>query len=68
MPFVVKITNRADLDCWLSRANDDGDRAVVFHREFADTFCTYADANVASRRLLDVLNRAALMFLVESTD
>jgi hypothetical protein len=68
MSFVVKITNRADRDCWLNRANEDGDRAVAFHREFADTFQTYEDANVASRRLLAALKGAALMFLVESTD
>jgi hypothetical protein len=68
MAFVVKITNRADLDCWLSRANQDGDRAVAFRREFADTFQTYEDANVASRRSLEVLKGGAFMFFVESTD
>jgi hypothetical protein len=68
MPYVVKIATRSGVASWLGRADDDGDRGVVFLREQADTFQTYESANVASRRLLSVLKGAADMFLVEQTD
>jgi hypothetical protein len=67
MPFVVKITNSAYRLFWLSPANEDGDRTLTV-REHADTFQTFEDANVASRKLREVFKGAAFMFSVESTD
>jgi hypothetical protein len=58
---------KAGVASWLGRADDDGNRGVVFHREHADTFQTYESANVASRRLIAVLKDSAVMFLVEQT-
>jgi hypothetical protein len=67
MPFVVKITNRTSHDFWLSPADTDGARSIAT-RENADTFQTYEDANVASRRLLETFRRYVFMFSVESAD
>jgi hypothetical protein len=67
MPFVVKLTGRIGVVCWLSAPNTEGIRTLAT-RENAGLFQRYEDANVAIRKMPLDTDRSGLVFWVESAD
>lgn len=65
--FVVKLTSRYGVVCWLSRPGAEGFRTLAV-REQAELFRTTTDAHTAIAKMPRAFSDAGLIFSVESVE